>query len=104
MTIEIRAVYLDANDCGNPFNNTITWSTGTTLFSYLHYDVGYMWGISDPHHALTGSPLNYLAITGYTTITKTKKICPCERFKGGDRNVLVISTTLMKLRQVASLW
>ena len=50
-------------------------------------------GISDPHHALTASPLTYVAITGTTNFTKQPLACPCETFKGGDRNVLVISTT-----------
>lgn len=81
------------NKCGNPFNNEVQNSTGTTVLLVNKQDVGYMWGISDPHHALTASPLTYIAITGNTNMTKTVYNCPCETFKGGDRNVLVISTT-----------
>lgn len=81
------------NSCGNPFDNIVEQSTGTTLVNNTYNNVGYMFGISDPHHALTASPLTYIAITGTTSIRKTKLKCPCETFKGGDRNVLVISTT-----------
>lgn len=81
------------NSCGSPFDNIVEQSTGTTLVNNTYNNVGYMFGISDPHHALTASPLTYIAITGTTSIRKTKLKCPCETFKGGDRNVLIISTT-----------
>ena len=81
------------NECGNPFDNQVEASTGTTVILANKQNVGYMWGISDPHHALTASPLTYVAITGTTNFTKQPLACPCETFKGGDRNVLVISTT-----------
>ena len=87
------------NKCGNPFNNTIESSTGTTLGlapvqpNGIANPSGYWMGISDPHHALSASPLTYIAITGTTAIWVYTTWYPCETFKGGDRNVLVINTT-----------
>lgn len=87
------------NSCGNPFNNIIESSTGTTLGlapvkpNGMANPSGYWMGISDPHHALSASPLTYIAITGITTLWVYTSWYPCETFKGGDRNVLVISTT-----------
>ena len=85
------------------FDNTIQRSSGYTIGNTSASDAGYAYGISRheragagitaPGGAFSGSPLGQVAVTGSTPFRKDIFHYPCEIFKGGDRNAMVIQMT-----------
>jgi len=91
--------------CGcQVYDNVIQRSTGTTIqstygglypgFAYgicKHVNAGA--GITAPGGVFSGSPIGQVAVTGSTVFNKSNYHYPCEIFKGGDRNVMIINMT-----------